>query len=150
MSKPIKAVSSTASNTSVREERALQAFIESAAQADPLPDMPAPRRCKVYRDNDRPLEFDGFELASEVDLSHRGLVATRAALYRTKGGKFIGEFTRFETQAVQWDASAKVPLLFAKGAVFDSQAAAMAWFRPGRFTNSLLDQLGELASEFIE
>jgi hypothetical protein len=40
---------------------------------------------------------------------------------------------------------------FAKAGVFDSRDIAVMWFRKGgRFTLRLLEQLGELDSEFVE
>jgi hypothetical protein len=109
------------------------------------------RRFRVDRDNDRPLEFDGKALGRVEEASHDGTVLTRAALYVTRAGKFIAEFTRFETPDTTLGANVRRPMLFAKAQVFDSREIALTWFRPGgRITKLLLEQLGELESEFIE
>jgi hypothetical protein len=109
------------------------------------------RRFKVDRDNDRPLEFDGKILARVEESTYDGLVVTRAALYFTRAGKFVTEFTRFETSGSTWGANMRRPMTFAKAQVSSSRDVALNWFRPGgRITKLLLEQLGELESEFIE
>jgi hypothetical protein len=109
------------------------------------------RRFRVDRDDDRPLEFDGKALGRVEEASHDGAVVTRAALYGTRAGRFIAEFTRFETPGMTLGANVRRPMLFAKAQVFDSREIAITWFRPGgRITKLLLEQLGALESEFIE
>ncbi len=109
------------------------------------------RRFRVDRDNDRPLEFDGKALGRVEEASHDGAVLTRAALYVTRAGKFVAEFTRFETPGTTLGANERRPMMFAKAQVFDSREIALTWFRPGgRIPKLLLEQLGELESEFIE
>jgi hypothetical protein len=109
------------------------------------------RRFRVDRDSDRPLEFDGKALGRVEEASHDGAVLTRAALYVTRAGKFIAEFTRFETPGTTLGANERRPMMFAKAQVFDSREVALTWFRPGgRITKLLLEQLGELEPEFVE
>jgi hypothetical protein len=114
------------------------------------------QRFKLPRDKDRPLEFDGIELAKVAERSQStktvgATMVTRAALYRTRAGKFVTEFTRFEAEPLYPNPNAPRPVDFAKVAVFDSQGVAMKWFRVGgRFTLKLWEQLGGQESEFIE
>jgi len=113
------------------------------------------RRFKLARDNDRALEFDGVELAKVVERSRStktgAAMVTRAALYRTRGGKFVTEFSKIEAEGLYPNSNAARPVEFAKAKVFDSQDIAMQWFRVGgRFTMKLWEQLGGLESEFIE
>jgi hypothetical protein len=114
------------------------------------------QRFKLARENDRPLEFEGIELAKVAERSQSTRTAgaamvTRAALYRTRGGKFVSEFSKFEAEPMYPNPSAPRPVEFAKVAVFDSQDVAMQWFRVGgRFTMKLWEQLGGQESEFIE
>lgn len=113
-------------------------------------------RLKIRRDHDRPLEFDGVELAKVEEVGQAPKIVgastiTRAALYQTRGGKFVTEFTRFETGPVILNPRVPRSVFFAKAGVFDSKDVAVQWFRKGgRFTLRLLEQLGELGSEFIE
>jgi hypothetical protein len=54
-------------------------------------ELPVLTRFTLQRDEDRPLQFDGTELAS---IESRGTpVVHRAAVYRTIGGKFVAEFS---------------------------------------------------------
>jgi len=54
----------------------------------PTPDL---KRYTLQRNGDRPIQFDGDEL---VSVESRGSPTThRAAIYRTRGGKFIVEFS---------------------------------------------------------
>jgi hypothetical protein len=109
------------------------------------------RRFRVDRDDDRPLEFDGKTLGRVEESSHDGAVLTRAALYCTRGGKFVAEFSRFETPGVTLGANVRRPMMFAKAQVFDSREMAITWFRPGgRITKLLLEQLGALEPEFVD
>jgi hypothetical protein len=109
-------------------------------------------RIKLDRDRNRPLEFDGRVLAEVNETSHDGAVMLRAAIYETKGGKFIDELTRFEVEVGVDYGNIKPPYLFAKAEVFDSRDIAAMWFRTkgGRLTQRLMEQLGDVDSEFVE
>jgi hypothetical protein len=110
------------------------------------------RRIKLARDRDRPLEFDGRILAEVEELTHTGQVLLRAAIYKTKGGKFITEMTRRETASPVDYGSGKRPFLFAKANCFDNLDLAAMSFRTngGRLTERLLQQIGDVDSEFVE
>jgi hypothetical protein len=55
-------------------------------------EMPVdPKRYTLQRDEDRPLQFDGAALASAE--SRSGHTTHRVAIYRTRGGKFVTEFS---------------------------------------------------------
>jgi hypothetical protein len=110
------------------------------------------RRIKLERDRNRPLEFEGRVLAEVTESSHDGAVILRAAIYQTKGGKYVDELTRFEAEPGVDYGETKPPYLFAKAEVFDSQDIAAMWFRTkgGRLTQRLMQQLGDVESEFIE
>jgi hypothetical protein len=109
-------------------------------------------RVKLNRDRNRPLEFDGRVLAEVNEASHDGQVMLRAAIYETKGGKFVDELTRFEVEVGVDYGNTKPPYLFSKAEVFDSRDIAAMWFRTkgGRLTQQLMEQLGDVDSEFIE
>lgn len=103
---------------------------------------------KLMRDDDRPLEFDGEQIA-EVSLEDFGSTIKRAALYRTAGGKYVSEF-RVEEHYVtskpgEWEVTR------AKVAHFNTIDEAAAWFRPGPLTTRLLSKLqNEITGEHIE
>jgi hypothetical protein len=109
-------------------------------------------RIKLNRDRNRPLEFDGRLLAEVNEPAHGGAVMLRAAIYETRGGKFVNELTRFEVEPGVDYGDAKPPYLFAKAEVFDSRDIAAMWFRTkgGRLTERLMQQLGDVESEFID
>lgn len=110
------------------------------------------RRIKLARDRDRPLEFYGRIRAEVQELSFGGQVALRAAIYETRGGKFVAEMTRRETVEGVDYGTAKRPYLFAKATVFANLDLAAMSFRTqgGRLTERLLQQIGDVDSEFIE
>ena len=110
------------------------------------------QRFKLCRDRDRPLEFDGRVVAQVEERSHGAQVLLRAAIYETRGGKFVTEMTRREVLPFVDYGAAKRPFLFAKIAVFESLDLAAMSFRTtgGRLTERLLAQIGDLNSEFIE
>jgi hypothetical protein len=110
------------------------------------------RRFKLARDRDRPLEFDGRVVAEVEESSFGGQVLMRAAIYETRGGKFIAEMTRRQAQVGVELKTAKPPYLFAKATVFDSLDVCAMSFRThgGRLTEELLRQIGDVDSEFIE
>lgn len=127
-----------------------------------IPDLPSPtadlpggqpwRRYKLGRDRERPIEFDGRVRAEVQELSFGGQVALRAAIYETRGGKFIAEMTRCETREGVDYGTLKRPFLFAKATVFDSLDICAMSFRTqgGRLTERLLRQIGDVNSEFID
>ena len=56
--------------------------------------MSKPKAFKLMRDDARPVEFDGVEIAAAE--SHGSPNSrTRAAIYRTVGGKFVTEYTKW-------------------------------------------------------
>jgi hypothetical protein len=129
----------------------MEGVIRAAVDLRMQPSAEQFRRFRVDRDSDRPLEFDGKVLGRVEESSHDGTVVTRAALYITRGRKFIAEFTRFEAPGGALDANVRRPMMFAKAQVFESRELALTWFRPGgRVTKLLLEQLGGLEAEFIE
>jgi hypothetical protein len=109
-------------------------------------------RIKLRRDRDRPLEFDGRVAAQVEERSHGGQVLLRAAIYQTRGGKFVTEMTRREAVPFVDYGAGKRPFLFAKVAVFENLDLAAMSFRTngGRLTERLLAQIADLNSEFIE
>lgn len=128
----------------------------TAAETAQAPAEPTWTRFKLRRDGDRPLEFDGVAVGHVEDRAQSPQTAglatiTRLALYQTKGGKYITEFSRFEEEPVIPNPRAPRPVFFAKAGVFASRDIALQWFRKGgSLTIRLLEQLGELDSEFIE
>jgi hypothetical protein len=118
----------------------------------PVKPPAAYQRYKVDRDRDRPLEFDGLVLALVEEPSFGDQVLLRAAIYQTKGNKFVSSITRFEVEPGVDYGDGKPPYLFAKAEVFDSRDIAAMWFRTkgGRLTQELMRQLGGVDSEFIE
>jgi hypothetical protein len=62
------------------------------------------------------------------------------------------ELTRFEVEPGVDYGDKKPPYLFAKAEVFDSRDIAAMWFRTkgGRLTQRLMEQLGDVDSEFVE
>lgn len=60
----------------------------------PAPQIPQIQRYELHRDGDRELHFDGTEMASiESGGSESGGIVHRAAVYRTRGGKYVAEFS---------------------------------------------------------
>ena len=99
---------------------------------------------KLMRDDARPIEFDGVEVAAVqlTDPPHR----TRAAVYRTAGGRFVCEYAKLGNYA----ADGWIPER-AKIDHFDTLEAAAEWFRPGLITTMLLAKLhDQLKGEVIE
>jgi hypothetical protein len=110
------------------------------------------RRFRLSRDRDRPLEFDGRVRAQVDEPSHNGQVLLRAAIYETRGGKFVAEVTRRQLVPFLDYGTGKQPFLFAKATVFDNLDLAAMSFRTsgGRLTSRLLAQIADLNSEFVE
>ena len=124
------------------------------------------KRFTIERDGNRPLQFNGIRCAV-AEMSNIAMRQTRIALYETKAGSFITEFKSVDamrqvldhtlTEAIsEMDQDPDSPRRkkgrpdIHKAAVFDSREDALGWFRPGRLTNKLLEQLGLLEPEFIE
>jgi hypothetical protein len=117
----------------------------------PVNKLAALKRVKVARDRDRPLEFDGRVLAEIDEPSYGAKMRLRAAVYETKGGTHVAEIARFEVEPGVDYGDDKPPYLFATAEVFNSHDIAAMWFRTkGGRTQRLMEQLGEVDSEFIE
>jgi len=118
----------------------------------------------IRRDNDVPLSFAGQQLAmacretDDVD----EIITLEAAVYKTRGGKFITMLSKtivdpfsddecdcechaYEDEAEcdcdceddsEWDSG------YHKAAVHDTFEKAVQWFRPGRLTDEIRRQLG--------
>ena len=109
----------------------------------------------VKRDNERPLSFAGTQLA-KASQSALGVDTLEAAVYKTRGGKFITTLSkRSALDALQSRAVFAVESIvsategklsptsgYNKAAVHDTFEAAVAWFRPGRLTDAIRAQLG--------
>ncbi len=72
-------------------------------------------------------------------------------IYETKGGKFIGAASKgggiFEqVQLIPTPQGAG----WHKAAVFGTIAEVLAWFKPGRLTDALREQLGYMEPERID
>jgi len=100
----------------------------------------------VKRDGNRPISFCGKILA-KVSMSARlSSWSMTAALYETRGGKFVSALSKKDSimAAVHdlQDPDAAPSGEFNKAQVFDNFESAVAWFRPGRLTDALRKQLG--------
>jgi hypothetical protein len=91
-------------------------------------------------------------VAEVEELSHGRQVLLRAAIYETRGGKFVTEMMRREIKPPVDYGTAKHPYLFAKASIFDNLDLAAMSFRTrgGRLTDRLLQQIGDVQSEFVE
>ncbi len=96
----------------------------------------------------RPLQFEG-ELIAEAEKdatdrngrrNERGPASHRAAIYRTRGGTFVAEFSSLD------HAGGRA----GKADVFGSLDDACDWFRAGPLTMELLKKLGRWGPEIIE
>lgn len=130
--------------------------VASIEGREPPEDDASFERFTVERDAALPLEFDGVVLGEAEEGDGGGpitvdtLVATRAAIYRTKGGKFVSEFARWTVRPVVSWGKRRPPKLFNKADVFPTLEAALGFFRPGRLTNALFSELGVRRTEFID
>jgi hypothetical protein len=101
---------------------------------------PAAKHYKLMRDDARPIEFDGVEVAA-AELQPMDDTRTRAAVYQTAGGKFVAEYTKWSynrsAEPQRWDVER------AKVASCTSLEDAAEWFRPGPITTMLLQKLQE-------
>jgi hypothetical protein len=125
------------------------------------------REFVVMRDAARPLSFAGVELARATRSSGPvvvvdGTTTIEAAIYRTRGGKFITTLTKATTsptlRAIKMARELTAPftsladepeaggtttqVAYRKAEVHDTFEAAMGWFKPGRLTDELRRQLG--------
>lgn len=98
--------------------------------------------------NMRPLQFEG-ELIAEAEKdatdrngrrNERGPVNHRAAIYKTRKGTFVTEFSTGNHTGERTG----------KADVFGSLDEACDWFRPGPLTTELLKKLGRWGPEIIE
>ncbi len=89
--------------------------------------------------HERPLQFDG-EVLAEAEAVTGDQNVLRAAIYRTKGGQHVTEFSRR-------DSGSNVT---GKAVIFPTLDEAVGWFRPGRLTTSLLKQLGRWDAEYLD
>lgn len=96
----------------------------------------------------RPLQFEG-ELIAEAEKdatdrngrkNERGPVNHRAAIYKTRKGTFVTEFSTVD----------HIGERTGKADVFGSLDEACDWFRPGPLTTELLKKLGRWGPEIIE
>jgi len=121
------------------------------------------REFVVKRDNERPLSFAGALLAKATQ-SPLGVDTLEAAVYKTRGGKYITALAKhsaldaIQSRAVQAVESlvtateGKLPSTsgYNKAAVHDTFEQAVAWFRPGRLTDAIREQLGLNKPERID
>jgi hypothetical protein len=98
--------------------------------------------------NLRPFQFEG-ELIAEAEKdaidrngrrNERGPVSHRAAIYRTRKGTFVTEFSTLDHTGARTG----------KADVFSNLDEACDWFRPGPLTTELLKRLGRWEPEVIE
>lgn len=103
----------------------------------------------VRRDGQSPLSFAGVRLAKASRAS--GLweqgAALEAAMYRTRGGKYITTLVKEQPTALQNFYKTLEEIKgpgggYSKAAVHDTFEAAMSWFRPGPLTDEIRRQLG--------
>lgn len=94
----------------------------------------------------RPLQFEG-QIVGEVERDSgksnaKGLSPVhRAAIYRTRGGKYVSEFSTVDSGNGERTGKADV---------FGTLNEACDWFRPGPLTTELLKRLGRWEPEIIE
>ena len=91
-----------------------------------------------------PLQFEGTIVAEVQKLNAKanGLgVVHRAAIYKTRGGKFVSEFSTDECGNGERTGKADV---------FGTLDEACDWFRPGSLTTELLKKLDRWQPEIIE
>lgn len=141
-------------------------MISQPAGADSGPvaeSQPEIKEFIVKRDNERPLSFAGVQLA-KASQSALGVDTLEAAVYKTRGGKFITTLSKrsaldalqsravFAVESIVSSTEGKLPTTsgYNKAAVHDTFEAAVAWFRPGRLTDAIREQLGLDRPERIE
>ncbi len=128
--------------------------------APAAPQLDQPKIYLIARDGDRDLQFAGTVVAEvEKAASPR---SHRAAVYLTRGGKYISEFSSWSSPGMIdyiLQQAGRPPMsqelcartdLRGKAAVFDSLTEAVKWFRPGPLTAKLLEQLNGAGPEIVE
>ena len=133
------------------------AFMPTPAKGASAPSKSVPveyQEILVRRDGNRPISFAGQTLA-KVSMSG-GVTgwSITAALYNTRGGKFVAAISKANSfiefsQGIQ-DPETAHGGAFHKAQVFDTFDEAISWFRPGRLTDALRKQLGLDEPERIE
>jgi hypothetical protein len=108
----------------------------------------------VKRDGNRPISFSGQTLA---EVSMKGGLSgwsISAALYKTRGGKFVAALSKANAYVTLAEGIRDPETAhsgeFNKAQVFDTFEEAVAWFRPGRLTDALRKQLRLDEPERIE
>jgi hypothetical protein len=110
----------------------------------------------VKRDKEGPLSFLGVQLAKATRQSSGLMQAMmmvetlEAALYKTRGGKFITSLSKTRHQNAfasmvgtnVEDEAGPDKSGYYKAGVHDTFESAMEWFRPGRLTDEIRRQLG--------
>lgn len=108
----------------------------------------------VKRDGNRPISFAGQTLAKVSTSGGVSGWSISAALYKTRGGKFVAALSKaniYVAAAEEFgDPETAHSGEFNKAQVFDTFEGALAWFRPGRLTDALRKQLGLDEPERIE
>lgn len=107
----------------------------------------------VKRDGNRPISFAGKILAKASKPSGLAGPIITAAMYKTRGGKFVATLSKDNELRAAMDPILEQSMergQFHKAQVFDTFDEAVAWFRPGRLTDALRKQLGLDEPERIE
>jgi hypothetical protein len=133
---------------------------QGPASAGPESSQSEFREFIVRRDGARPLSFAGVEMAKATSSGSGFVNMTQlsAALYRTRAGKYVTSLSKAShltsvLSAISGDDEPEPSTIgkeFRKAGVFDTFEEAVAWFRPGRLTDSLRKQLGLDEPERIE
>ena len=103
----------------------------------------------VKRDGQPPLSFAGVRLAKASRASglYEQGAAIEAAVYRTRGGKYITTFVKEQPTPLQNFFKTLEEIQgpgggYSKAAVHETFEAAMGWFRPGPLTDDIRRQFG--------
>lgn len=108
----------------------------------------------IRRDMEGPLTFTGVQLAKATRQSSGILNAiigetVEAAVYKTRGGKFITSLSKTRQAGMITSVVGTIAEDdsgpdggYNKAAVHETFEAAMEWFRPGRLTDEIRRQLG--------
>jgi hypothetical protein len=113
----------------------------------------------IPRDSEGPYSFAGVQLARAVRQTGGGLAGMldvdvlEAAVYRTRGGKFITALSKTRkpalasqlaglTMSAEEDDARDVKSTYRKAALHETFEDAVAWFKPGRLTDEIRKQLG--------
>jgi hypothetical protein len=106
----------------------------------------------IKRDGEGPLSFAGVVLAKATRQSGTVLAmqTLEAALYKTRGGKFVTTLSKTTSSSLGAISAAFRPVEdqagpdpgYHKAVVHESFESAVDWFRPGRLTDEIRQQLG--------